>query len=117
MTEYPATSTLPEVGVESVARIRTVVDFPAPFGPRSPKISPRSILWTRRPTDFAEPGYVFVRLCILIIVLINALYHASYSVPLWPPSLGPSSLCPQLVPYSDGILRSRDRAQCWRIME
>ena len=30
----------PEVGVSSPHRIRMAVDFPAPFGPRNPKISP-----------------------------------------------------------------------------
>src|SRR5262245_13020333 len=32
---------LPDVGGRSPHRIRMVVDLPAPFGPRKPKISPR----------------------------------------------------------------------------
>jgi len=34
----PATRAVPAVGVSSVQRIEIVVDFPAPFGPRKPKI-------------------------------------------------------------------------------
>src|SRR5437764_1659090 len=36
----PATIAVPDVGAISVARVRTVVVLPAPFGPRNPKISP-----------------------------------------------------------------------------
>ena len=36
----PATVAEPEVGAMSVPRVRTVVVFPAPFGPRNPKTSP-----------------------------------------------------------------------------
>ena len=36
----PATCPLPEVGVMMPQSMRMVVDFPAPFGPRKPKISP-----------------------------------------------------------------------------
>src|SRR5690349_3831593 len=39
-TSYPATFALPPVGGRRVQSIRTVVDLPAPFGPRKPKISP-----------------------------------------------------------------------------
>src|SRR5580704_10657209 len=39
-TSNPATVALPEVGPINPHRIRIVVDFPAPFGPRNPKISP-----------------------------------------------------------------------------
>src|SRR4051812_16365090 len=39
----PATVAVPEVGATSVPSARTVVVFPAPFGPRKPKTSPRSI--------------------------------------------------------------------------
>jgi hypothetical protein len=38
---------VPEVIDSSVVNIFTVVDFPAPFGPRNPKTSPAS---TRRST-------------------------------------------------------------------
>ncbi len=40
-TSKPATVAFPEVGSSSPQRIRMVVDLPAPFGPRKPKISPR----------------------------------------------------------------------------
>jgi hypothetical protein len=33
---------VPDDGGSSVVNIRMSVDFPAPFGPRRPKISPRS---------------------------------------------------------------------------
>ena len=36
----PATVAEPDVGVSSVPRVRTVVVFPAPFGPRKPNTSP-----------------------------------------------------------------------------
>jgi hypothetical protein len=36
----PATSTVPDVGAINAASIRSVVVFPAPFGPSSAKISP-----------------------------------------------------------------------------
>jgi hypothetical protein len=36
----PATVAKPDVGAMSVPSVRTVVVFPAPFGPRNPKISP-----------------------------------------------------------------------------
>src|SRR5579862_4976206 len=41
----PPTVALPEVGFSRPQSIRIVVDFPAPLGPRKPKISPR---WTSR---------------------------------------------------------------------
>ena len=36
----PATWATPDVGRTSVQRMLIVVDFPAPLGPRNPKISP-----------------------------------------------------------------------------
>ena len=36
----PATIAEPEVGAMSVPSVRTVVVFPAPFGPRKPNTSP-----------------------------------------------------------------------------
>ena len=39
-TSKPATIALPEVGRSNVVSMRTTVLFPAPFGPRKPKISP-----------------------------------------------------------------------------
>src|SRR4051794_6838648 len=40
MTSYPATAIVPLVGFINVHIILIVVDLPAPFGPRKPKISP-----------------------------------------------------------------------------
>src|SRR5947208_7386655 len=41
-TSKPATVASPEVGSSRPQRILIVVDLPAPFGPRKPKISPRA---------------------------------------------------------------------------
>src|SRR5690606_12166600 len=60
-TLSPATRTRPAVGTESVARILTVVDLPAPFGPRSPKISPVSTVKDTPLTASTGPGYVLRR--------------------------------------------------------
>jgi hypothetical protein len=40
-TSTPATFAVPDVGTTLVVSIPAVVVFPAPFGPSSPKISPR----------------------------------------------------------------------------
>src|SRR5260370_38408469 len=40
-TSKPATNAWPPLGVMSVVSIRTIVVFPAPLGPSSPKTSPR----------------------------------------------------------------------------
>src|SRR5580704_10433488 len=48
-TSKPATLPLPELGASNPHRMRIVVDLPAPFGPRKPKISPR---WTSSVTSF-----------------------------------------------------------------
>ena len=45
ITSKPLTSAVPAVGADSVTSIRMSVDLPAPFGPRSPKISPS---WTAK---------------------------------------------------------------------
>ena len=39
-TSTPATRAVPEVMESSVVSMRTVVDLPAPFGPRKPNTSP-----------------------------------------------------------------------------
>src|SRR5579859_6925944 len=41
-TSYPLTVARPDVGASRPHRIRMVVDFPAPLGPRKPNISPRA---------------------------------------------------------------------------
>src|SRR5271157_1256312 len=40
LTSNPTTSARPDVGFSSPQSMRIVVDLPAPFGPRKPKISP-----------------------------------------------------------------------------
>src|SRR5260370_16094260 len=48
-TSCPSTAASPLVGVSRPQRIRIVVDFLAPLGPRNPKISPRftvSVTWS-----------------------------------------------------------------------
>src|ERR1700733_10249845 len=58
---YPATVAEPEVGAISVPSVRTVVVFPAPFGPRKPRTSPwpisneRSANATRSPKRLPSP--------------------------------------------------------------
>jgi hypothetical protein len=44
------------VEVRRPHNIRMVVDFPAPFGPRKPKISPRSTVKERRSTAVKVPN-------------------------------------------------------------
>src|SRR5258708_40261390 len=46
-TSNPPTVALPEVGASNPHKMRMVVDFPAPLGPRNPKISPG---WTSSET-------------------------------------------------------------------
>jgi len=41
-TSNPFTEALPDVGVNRPHNMRITVDFPAPLGPRNPKISPFS---------------------------------------------------------------------------
>src|SRR3954467_8248679 len=56
-TSAPATDAAPEVAATRVVRIPSVVVFPAPFGPSSPKNSPsltvRSRLWS---ATMSAPG-------------------------------------------------------------
>jgi len=46
--EISADRHLSDIGIQSVERMRIVVVFPAPFGPKSPKISPLPIVKTPR---------------------------------------------------------------------
>src|SRR5581483_1758668 len=68
-TSRPATSARPDVIERSVVSILTVVDFPAPFGPRKPNTSPaatsRSTPWTAS-TLPPRPPYVFTSSVALI---------------------------------------------------
>src|SRR5207237_8947637 len=59
-TAMPATTAVPAVGEISVARIRTVVVLPAPFGPRNPNTSPPATL-NDTPDTAVSPPNTFVR--------------------------------------------------------
>jgi hypothetical protein len=50
----PLTFADPEVGFRIVQSIETAVVFPAPLGPRSPKISPDSTLTSKLSTALSE---------------------------------------------------------------
>ena len=56
----PLTVAVPAVGSSSVASIFMIVVFPAPLGPKRPKISPFSMLMLRSSTAVIFP-YFFVR--------------------------------------------------------
>ena len=60
-TSWPATLALPVVGFDSVDRMRTVVDLPAPLGPRSPKIEPGSTVRLTPSSARMSPGYTLTR--------------------------------------------------------
>src|SRR3990172_3303039 len=61
---WPRTRALPEVGLVSPRRTRSSVVFPAPFGPRRPKVAPRGTSRVRSrsasiaPKRFARPVVV-----------------------------------------------------------
>ena len=59
-TSYPITSAFPDVGRISVVSMRMRVLFPAPFGPRIPKISPCLTLKLRSSSAVKSPNF-FVR--------------------------------------------------------
>jgi hypothetical protein len=76
-TSWPATAARPSSGSVSVVSTFTVVDFPAPFGPRSPKTVPAS---TENPTPSSARtsfGYVFTRFSASIAELIPTSYTLS----------------------------------------
>src|SRR5207248_11088210 len=54
-TSTPATVALPAVGLSRVQRMLMVVDLPAPFGPRKPKISPARTLRSMPRTASTPP--------------------------------------------------------------
>src|SRR5262245_15091921 len=60
-TSKPATRAEPESGRDSVVRIFTVVDLPAPLGPSSAKIRPASTVKLRPSSARTLPPYVFTR--------------------------------------------------------
>jgi len=55
VTEWPATSAVPEVGRTMVVSMPTVVVLPAPLGPSRPKISPCSTTRSRPSTALVAP--------------------------------------------------------------
>src|SRR5579864_6755319 len=59
-TSKPCTHALPALGGSSPHKIRMVVDFPAPFGPRNPKISPGATSSEILSTATKSPNF-FVR--------------------------------------------------------
>src|SRR5262245_25696686 len=67
-TSNPATRADPEVAGRKQERIRMVVDFPAPLGPRNPTISPRPTL-NVRPRTAVWPLYRLTRLLTSMIGL------------------------------------------------
>src|SRR5262245_46295160 len=58
MTSNPATVATPLVAGRNVVRIRIVVVFPAPLGPRKPTTSPFSTLKLTLSTATTEPKYL-----------------------------------------------------------
>src|SRR5579875_943808 len=58
---YPHNVALPEVGRRIVVSILIVVLFPAPFGPRNPKISPSKTVKETPSTALVFPSKLFVR--------------------------------------------------------
>ena len=79
-TSKPATRPRPEVGVSSPHSIRMVVDFPAPFGPRKPKISPLGTFSETWSTATKSPN-VFTRSSISTAqpFRLIALPHAAFA--------------------------------------
>src|SRR5580704_2105737 len=72
ITSTPPTQARPAVGTTIVVNMPTVVVLPAPFGPRSPKISPRFNDRLRLSTAFRPPGYTFVRPSVCTTVSASA---------------------------------------------
>src|SRR5262249_27333044 len=60
-TSIPATRASPLSARESVVRILTVVDLPAPLGPSRPKIVPPSTSKLRPSRAWMPPLYVFLK--------------------------------------------------------
>src|ERR1700683_951505 len=58
VTSCPATLAVPEVGSTRVHRILMVVDFPAPFGPRKPKVSPAATSKSMPATGSISPYFL-----------------------------------------------------------
>src|SRR3954454_6445714 len=54
-TSYPAMRACPASGSDKVARMRTAVVFPAPFGPRTPQTLPLGTLRSRPRSAWVSP--------------------------------------------------------------
>src|SRR5437867_12557376 len=72
----PPTLTLPSVGGMNPVIIRMVVDLPAPFGPRKPKTSPRSIE-NEIPSTARLVPKALAKLLTFIIVSASFLHEAN----------------------------------------
>src|SRR5882672_1092820 len=72
----PPTLTVPSVGGMKPVIIRMVVDLPAPFGPRKPKTSPRSIE-NEIPSTARLAPKAFAKLLTFIIVSASFLHEAN----------------------------------------
>src|SRR5246127_3419268 len=75
-TSCPATLAVPEVGSARVHRILIVVDLPAPFGPRKPKVSPAATSKSMPRTASISP-----------YLLVSALTEIAGVTPASPPPL------------------------------
>src|SRR5215510_14877151 len=73
-TSCPATLAVPEVGSARVHRILIVVDLPAPFGPRKPKVSPAETSQSMPRTASISP-----------YLLVSALTEIAAVTPASPP--------------------------------
>src|SRR6266446_5485522 len=72
----PPTVAVPSVGGMKPVIIRMVVDLPAPFGPRKPKTSPRSIE-NEIPSTARLVPKAFAKLLTFIIVSASFLHEAN----------------------------------------
>src|SRR5579859_8058366 len=70
---YPATRARPLSGGSSVARMRSIVVFPAPLGPRKPKISP---FWTCKSTPLRASTWTLLR----SLMVLKLFHRASTSM-------------------------------------
>src|SRR5918994_4266322 len=88
-TSCPATHARPEVGGRSVVSMWTVVDFPAPFGPRNPYTSPGS---TRRSMRSTARGPFLKSRTSCWVSIAGAGIPRAYRCPKRPPAALPAVL-------------------------
>src|SRR5437016_14267976 len=74
-TSMPATRATPAVGVSSVHSIEIVVDLPAPFGPRNPKISPARTSRSMPATATRSPYFLTRPLASITVSVTPSLSH------------------------------------------